>query len=107
MTEPTSETTTPAEKATPKYGVNDTVTISRGNKRGQTGKVVGIDADHEQYAVNLDSGAFTVVSYASVKPPVEKSFTLTEVADLLTRHGIRADSVLAEYQADNQTPALD
>jgi hypothetical protein len=86
----------------PTWATGDQITISRGNKRGQTGKVVDVDATKQEYAVRLDQGGLQVVSFASVKAPVEKTYTETEVRALLTGNGLDADAVL-----NNQTPALD
>ena len=85
-----------SEDTKPQYDVNDEVTLNRGKQRGTTGTVIAVDHSKREYAVQTAEG-LKVVSFAGVKAKQEKTFTVSEVRELLESHGLSAESVLADY----------
>ena len=58
-------------KASMHHTVGQTVTVMRGKTRGQTAEVLGVDAEHQQYAVKYADGTFGVINAVNVKEPTE------------------------------------
>jgi len=96
--------TQPSQK--PAYGPGDSVTISRGKLRGQTGRVLDVDTVREQYALSTADG-LTVVSFQAVKAPVEKTLTASQFREILDKHEDNPARIAAIEDYFNETPAAD
>ena len=87
-----SEETEPQNQ--PTWNTGDQVTISRGNKRGQIGKVVDVDTALQEYAIRLDEGGLLVASFSSVKAPIEPTVTRGQLTEALNSHGLDTAVIL-------------
>lgn len=84
MTDVSETIQTSTEDTTPRFTQGETVTVSRGKYRGQTGTVLSVDNDHKQYAVQLTEG-LKVLAFSAVKPKTERTLTLAEYEAILEK----------------------
>jgi hypothetical protein len=85
----------PMSETQPQYQTGDQVTISRGKLRGELGRVIEVDTEREQYALNTSNG-LTVVSFSAVKPRVEPTITKSQLSNVLSQWSAEDDGGDAE-----------
>lgn len=82
------------------YKSGDTITISRGKLRGETGTVLDVDNDKQEYAVKTSAG-LRVVSFSAVKAPVEQTFTRSELETVLDQAAQEYGSEATDFIRDS------
>jgi hypothetical protein len=70
----------------------DKVTLTRGAQAGRVAEIVGFSDHDGTYAVRYeDTGQFAVIQAKSLKPPAEKTLTVSELATAVDKANLPAD----------------
>ena len=82
----------PAEKPKQLIPTGDKVTMSRGSHAGRVAEVIGFSEFDNTYAVRYeDTGQFATIQAKSLKPPAEKTLTVSELATAVDKANLPAD----------------